>query len=1539
MRPGLKWPTSRRLCSAISTARVCIVLLLHCLLYKIYHQLYWLHTFTPFYIITKRYQQLKALNSLGVQLYHPTFRQLIKDIILSEHQHRYNLLEWLHKVVPHFQVSNYHTCWNDGILLCGLLNTICPGLCPHFNFLQCHNRVNNCRLGLKLANDYLHIPTSLIGAEEIAIANNDETAKKIFRLAYMIRLTAEQHKWICCDGSFYVPDKTIDTGTLVISGLGYKHATVGKKSQFTISQLRTFPTYLNIHILGPNVSDEFSQKLFGLTSTDLQSEFYRLRTNVQPRRDAVLDYDSEGANEKANDDGDDDDEEEEDEEDEVDHHMVREEDENDGLETIPYDYRQLLNDRAVVSYIPRKTGVHYISVQQKEVHIEGSPFRVIVNHPISAHHNSWAQLLNSISVNSPALWEKIKRFKVKKLRIISRTVLPNKTEENADECNILSRDENVIPENQKVDSNSSYQCEKIIPLTSQTFPVEAPVDTEVFEDSVDHSTSESTSYSKSSSFSSTSYTEPIDNTLPLNTLLISGDSPNEYVTPSTSPRQLHKQRENNASVNEDESSRYKAKLFDKPANEQMPSNSSEAGKPKISIGSSDSAFSRVGRVSKRKDLTISEGLSKYPRFEVDIRKPENNNPQYRRSFSYISSSPNFTSKSLRKQRSMEVYSWLDDVHTLGSKESPQRSKFISQRPMSPFDKNIDMNEFRRRKRTIKEDSFDSSSEFSSSILLDGENQSSHLSCPNTESQSRPLKKDKTFSVQTPTFSELPFINSGCQLSENISPCCYNRGLPSTRETSTADCEHHSIWQHQQHQQLLQGRCKTCIGVLKSNQINAACLCYQNHERKYNTESSNDFCCQSSGCHPSCGIHSRHVCHTCNYISNESHVSSAAAETQQDENKLFKSEVKIFLKTPPRKCNTRLRNQGKNQNQKISNCENSLLVKKRKLLVLHNYDFEDENEATVYRSELSTKRAEIPAIILEKVGVSNQNHNQATGNSTNEFYVHNWLRDSAKVPVRQLTMETNDSGIAINSRSPSPQRAYLFDERNAVKRNSIREVSTPFTKYSDIGKKESKHFNQNNDFIKSLPCNQIVGMHNFKERDGFKPPRCEEKGKYRDNFGKHSPKNITPTMFGDLEEFLSSELYNGALKKAIVNPREVEEGSSFNSTEAVCQNYLKVPPDCRKRVARSDVGFEGFSPEPCEKRPFKMNHSSYRISDSSEKSGLSWNNTLERRKSDIPLVGLCNNYYDDYLSSNRLYKGSSGRQYKSYSHGLNQLSLTDPEEESNTKDMYGGQSFTSLSSPAEQNSLFPYLEKSEATNISSLADVEELTSMCEPSHEGLLTYTGYNDYDSNSRGSSRNFIRAEQSDVSGVTSLIDYFNSAHQTHSSTRTANKHFHEQRNPLARDGYFLDVSVRGGGYDIDSELTQSSDEPQDSVSRITRQVFSPSMECLFTSLEKAIAESEERPDSECYALGPGLEFGYVKTSNFFQVRTLDGSGPLTVGIQGPPPGNTVEEISIIYTDHCTYDVSYYVTRSGCYTLEVKYAGRHIFQSPFFCQILPLKE
>ena len=92
---------------------------------------------------------------------------------LTDATHKRKLLEWVQSLIPSLRVGNLSAAWSDGVALCALMDAACPGACPRYDLLKPNHKVNNCRLGLKLATKYLGIPQVMLMIFQHVIAHGD----------------------------------------------------------------------------------------------------------------------------------------------------------------------------------------------------------------------------------------------------------------------------------------------------------------------------------------------------------------------------------------------------------------------------------------------------------------------------------------------------------------------------------------------------------------------------------------------------------------------------------------------------------------------------------------------------------------------------------------------------------------------------------------------------------------------------------------------------------------------------------------------------------------------------------------------------------------------------------------------------------------------------------------------------------------------------------------------------------------------------------------------------------------------------------------------------------------------------------------------------------------------------------------------------------------------------------------------------------------------------------------------------------------------
>ena len=89
--------------------------------------------------------------------------------------------------LPEYGVSNFNTNMNDGRVLCGMVDNLKPGLCPHHFHLDHNKGIENCQLGLDLALNNFEIPQILL-AEDLNNPAIDDLSVMTY-LSYFLPLS------------------------------------------------------------------------------------------------------------------------------------------------------------------------------------------------------------------------------------------------------------------------------------------------------------------------------------------------------------------------------------------------------------------------------------------------------------------------------------------------------------------------------------------------------------------------------------------------------------------------------------------------------------------------------------------------------------------------------------------------------------------------------------------------------------------------------------------------------------------------------------------------------------------------------------------------------------------------------------------------------------------------------------------------------------------------------------------------------------------------------------------------------------------------------------------------------------------------------------------------------------------------------------------------------------------------------------------------------------------------------------------------------
>ena len=83
------------------------------------------------------------------------------------------ILSWVNAQIPDHKVGNFKKDWNDGIAVCHLVGRLRPGSIPNLENLKSSNGLENCKLGMKVAESQLGIPM-IISPEDMNNPNVDD---------------------------------------------------------------------------------------------------------------------------------------------------------------------------------------------------------------------------------------------------------------------------------------------------------------------------------------------------------------------------------------------------------------------------------------------------------------------------------------------------------------------------------------------------------------------------------------------------------------------------------------------------------------------------------------------------------------------------------------------------------------------------------------------------------------------------------------------------------------------------------------------------------------------------------------------------------------------------------------------------------------------------------------------------------------------------------------------------------------------------------------------------------------------------------------------------------------------------------------------------------------------------------------------------------------------------------------------------------------------------------------------------------------------
>ena len=105
------------------------------------------------------------------------------------------MMGWIATVVPEYHISNFKMDWNDGRVLCGMVDCIRPGLSPNHYDLDKTHGLDNCRLGMDLAEQHLDIP-KVLSPEDLNNPEVDDLSVMTYLSYFCNPANAQLLQWI-----------------------------------------------------------------------------------------------------------------------------------------------------------------------------------------------------------------------------------------------------------------------------------------------------------------------------------------------------------------------------------------------------------------------------------------------------------------------------------------------------------------------------------------------------------------------------------------------------------------------------------------------------------------------------------------------------------------------------------------------------------------------------------------------------------------------------------------------------------------------------------------------------------------------------------------------------------------------------------------------------------------------------------------------------------------------------------------------------------------------------------------------------------------------------------------------------------------------------------------------------------------------------------------------------------------------------------------------------------------------------------------------
>ena len=169
------------------------------------------------------------------------------------------ILAWVREKLPHRNIKNFTTDWQDGVAICELVNAIQPNLIPKKLYSDKENWEGNAKLGMQIGYDAFGIP-QIISPYDVASLELDELSVLTYIALFCKYDNMENKKMQEPNNNESVAKREKSDTACRVYGTGLKAGELGKVAEFIVELNGAKPTDITIAVECKPLQGEYEEK-------------------------------------------------------------------------------------------------------------------------------------------------------------------------------------------------------------------------------------------------------------------------------------------------------------------------------------------------------------------------------------------------------------------------------------------------------------------------------------------------------------------------------------------------------------------------------------------------------------------------------------------------------------------------------------------------------------------------------------------------------------------------------------------------------------------------------------------------------------------------------------------------------------------------------------------------------------------------------------------------------------------------------------------------------------------------------------------------------------------------------------------------------------------------------------------------------------------------------------------------------------------------------------------------------------------------------